>query len=81
MALVLLNAQKAFDNVNWSFLIDPLRVMDTGEDFLTFIKSVYKKQKAEIKVNNDLMEEINLGKGTSRDVPCHCCYSTSLWKF
>lgn len=34
LVLIFLDAQKAFDNVNWSFIIEQLENMRTGEFFL-----------------------------------------------
>uniref|UniRef100_A0A2D4JTU8 Reverse transcriptase domain-containing protein n=1 Tax=Micrurus paraensis TaxID=1970185 RepID=A0A2D4JTU8_9SAUR len=40
MALIFLDAQKAFDNVNWKFMLAQMEEMDFGERFIKMIKTL-----------------------------------------
>lgn len=43
IALIFLDSQKAFDNVNWQFIIQQMEIMEFGEYFINSIKSIYKE--------------------------------------
>lgn len=64
VVLIFLDAQKAFNNVNWQFMLEQLKGMQFGETFINFIQTIYTKQKARIKINGDLSGEIEVEKGT-----------------
>lgn len=66
LGLIFLDAQKAFDNVNWNFILEQLESMHTGDSFSRLIKAIYSQQKAKIKVNGDLSEEIMIEKGVGK---------------
>uniref|UniRef100_A0A2D4LCT1 Reverse transcriptase domain-containing protein n=1 Tax=Micrurus spixii TaxID=129469 RepID=A0A2D4LCT1_9SAUR len=40
MALIFLDVQKAFDNVNWKFMLAQMEEMDFGERFIKMIKTL-----------------------------------------
>lgn len=44
LALVFLDAEKAFDNVNWDFLKHKLEVWECGENFMKMIAAIYNEQ-------------------------------------
>ena len=44
MALIFLDAQKAFDNVNWQFMIQQIKAMDFGKNFTNVIETIYNEQ-------------------------------------
>ena len=69
MALIFFDAEKAFDNMNWNFLLTQLQLMEAGDKFIGEIKAIYSKQEASIKVNRQLTETIHIEKGTREGCP------------
>nr|BAM62877.1 L1-encoded reverse transcriptase-like protein [Protobothrops flavoviridis] len=69
VALLFLDAQKAFDNVNWQFMIQQLKLMDVGEKFLNVITAIYSEQKAQIIINGEATDKFNIQKGTRQGCP------------
>lgn len=52
MGLVFLNAQKAFDNVNWDFMIKQIEEIAFGQKFKDVLKQKpAKKQGSKLTVN------------------------------
>ena len=49
--LLFIGFQKAFDRVEWEFLIESLKKFNFGRDFLQWVKSFYKNIQSYI-VNN-----------------------------
>uniref|UniRef100_A0A803TTP7 Reverse transcriptase domain-containing protein n=1 Tax=Anolis carolinensis TaxID=28377 RepID=A0A803TTP7_ANOCA len=69
LALIFLDAEKAFDNLNWDCIEILLRELDMGFYFINGIKSIYKEQKANISVNGQEGSKIKIGKGTRQGCP------------
>ena len=67
MAVIFLDAEKAFDDLNWNFMLHQLEVLQVGERFLKLIKAIYTQQKA--KVNGELTKEIQIQKGIRQGCP------------
>ena len=67
--LIFLDAEKAFDNLNWTFMFKVLENMDFGDNFIQGIKSIYVSQKSHIIVNGDLTEPCHIQKGTRQGCP------------
>ena len=44
MALLFLDAQKAFDNINWKFMQKQLEIMDFGQYFMNMINAIDEQQ-------------------------------------
>lgn len=44
LAIIFLDAQKAFDNINWNFMLNQIENMETGPDFMSWIRAIYKYQ-------------------------------------
>lgn len=59
-----LDAEKAFDNVNWEFMNMLITKLKLGNNFANAILSNYTKQSVSIVVNNELSKSINIQKGT-----------------
>lgn len=55
--------EKAFDNVNHAKLINILKSIGIDGNDIKFIENLYWKQKAKIKINNILTEEVQIEKG------------------
>lgn len=62
MALVLLDAKKAFDNVSWNFKLEQLLAWQCGEEFYMMVRAIYTKQQAKVLVNGDLSQNIEITK-------------------
>lgn len=56
IAFMLLDADKAFDNVSWLFLMTVQQNMNCGTEFLNCIQSIYTDQHARILINGSLTE-------------------------
>uniref|UniRef100_A0A8C7E3S4 Reverse transcriptase domain-containing protein n=1 Tax=Naja naja TaxID=35670 RepID=A0A8C7E3S4_NAJNA len=63
VTLMFVDAQKAFDNLNWNFLIKQLTGMKCGENFLGFIKQIYNIQTAKVLINGEATGDITINKG------------------
>ena len=51
--LLFLDLEKAFDSVEWNFLIKTLEKFNFGNDFINWIKILYKKPIFRLKNNVD----------------------------
>lgn len=74
-AVISLDAEKAFDRVNWEFLYQTLEKCGLTEDSIKCIKAIYQQPTARIKVNGSLSERFVLGRGTRQG----CCLSPTLF--
>uniref|UniRef100_A0A2D4HF80 Reverse transcriptase domain-containing protein n=1 Tax=Micrurus lemniscatus lemniscatus TaxID=129467 RepID=A0A2D4HF80_MICLE len=69
MALMFLDAQKAFDQLNWNFLIKQLTGMKFGEIFLGLIRTIYNTQMAKILINGENTDSVRINKGVTQGCP------------
>uniref|UniRef100_A0A670YX33 Reverse transcriptase domain-containing protein n=1 Tax=Pseudonaja textilis TaxID=8673 RepID=A0A670YX33_PSETE len=69
MALIFLDAQKAFDNVNWRFMFLLLEQMGFARKFIQAIEAIYDKQTARVMIEGDFTDSINIRKGTRQGCP------------
>uniref|UniRef100_A0A670HZZ5 Reverse transcriptase domain-containing protein n=1 Tax=Podarcis muralis TaxID=64176 RepID=A0A670HZZ5_PODMU len=67
--LIFVDAEKAFDNICWTFMKKNLQGMGVGQGFENGIGAIYSKQKAKLIVNNVVTEEIPIEKGTRQGCP------------
>uniref|UniRef100_A0A2D4KHU3 Reverse transcriptase domain-containing protein n=1 Tax=Micrurus paraensis TaxID=1970185 RepID=A0A2D4KHU3_9SAUR len=63
VALIFLDAQKAFDNFNWDYFIQQIIDMNFGPNFKRMIVAIYSTQKASVILNGDFTERFNITKG------------------
>uniref|UniRef100_A0A671TNF5 Reverse transcriptase domain-containing protein n=1 Tax=Sparus aurata TaxID=8175 RepID=A0A671TNF5_SPAAU len=69
--LLSLDAEKAFDRVDWTFLEQTLSQMGFNDIFVKWIKTFYKKHRSRDGVNGPCSEFSLLGRGTPRPSPLH----------
>uniref|UniRef100_A0A3B5MSX7 Reverse transcriptase domain-containing protein n=1 Tax=Xiphophorus couchianus TaxID=32473 RepID=A0A3B5MSX7_9TELE len=58
-----LDAQKAFDTVDWSFLFRVLSQFNFSSKFIKIIQELYNKPTGKIRINGGLSEEIKIEQG------------------
>uniref|UniRef100_A0A3B3WIQ9 Reverse transcriptase domain-containing protein n=1 Tax=Poecilia mexicana TaxID=48701 RepID=A0A3B3WIQ9_9TELE len=58
-----LDAQKAFDTVDWSFLFIVLSKFNFSSKFIKIIQELYNKPTGKIRINGGLSEEIKIERG------------------
>lgn len=66
MVLTSLDAEKAFDQVNWKFLYKVLGKFLFNQSFIKVIQALYKSPKARIKVNGALSKSFDLERGSRK---------------
>lgn len=68
-AILSLDAQKAFDMVEWEYLWATLSAFGIGPGFLFWLKILYKDPKARLRINNTMSAIFSLSRGTRQG--CH----------
>ena len=66
---IFLNAEKAFDKIQYPFIIKVLEKSGIQGPYLNMIKAIYSKPVAKIKVNCKKLEAIPLKSGTRQGCP------------
>lgn len=64
-----LDAEKAFDKVNWTFLIQTLQQFGFGESFIHWIRTLYTLPKATVTTNGITSTTFTLHRGTRQGCP------------
>ena len=67
--LLLLDFEKAFDSVEWPFIISTLKQFNFGPQFIKWISIIYNNPKAIIKNNGHLSNKIELHRGIRQGCP------------
>lgn len=62
--LLSLDAEKAFDRVDWLYLECVLKAMGFGDNFVDWIMMFYKTPRSRVRVNGCCSDFFNLGRGT-----------------
>lgn len=66
---MLLNAAKAFDSVEWTYMFTILQKIGLPPLFINWIKLLYNQPTARIKVNRHVSEAIVIQKGMRQGCP------------
>jgi hypothetical protein len=67
--IILLDGEKAFDEIQHPFMIKVLERSGIQGPYLTMMKAIYSKPVANIKVNGEMLEAISLKTGTRQGCP------------
>uniref|UniRef100_R4GCU0 Reverse transcriptase domain-containing protein n=1 Tax=Anolis carolinensis TaxID=28377 RepID=R4GCU0_ANOCA len=69
VALLAIDAEKAFDNLNWTFFKLLLKEVDIGYQFSNAIEAIYNKQEASLLINGQQTRPFKIEKGTRQGCP------------
>ncbi|XP_042308406.1 ubiquitin-like-conjugating enzyme ATG10 isoform X1 [Sceloporus undulatus] len=69
MGLLFLDFEKAFDSVNWDFLLAILKRIEIGSNFLNWVSKIYSNQTAQIRINREKTNKIKIKRGTRQGCP------------
>uniref|UniRef100_A0A803TRG2 Reverse transcriptase domain-containing protein n=1 Tax=Anolis carolinensis TaxID=28377 RepID=A0A803TRG2_ANOCA len=69
LGLLSLDAEKAFDKLNWDFFKVLIQELDVGWQFQNGIKAIYNEQGAKIRINGQTTENFPINKGTRQGCP------------
>ena len=67
---LLLDFEKAFDSVSWTFLMKTLDFFNFGNDIKTWIKTFYNNANACVSVNGQYSQWFSLGRGVRQGDAC-----------
>ena len=64
-----LDAQKAFDQIEWPFMLETLKRFGFGENFIEWVKIIYLKPVSSILTNSDRSQPFELQRGVRQGDP------------
>uniref|UniRef100_A0A8C5PT54 Reverse transcriptase domain-containing protein n=1 Tax=Leptobrachium leishanense TaxID=445787 RepID=A0A8C5PT54_9ANUR len=64
-----IDAEKAFDRVDWAFLLETLSFLGFGSQWLTWIKNLYSTPTASLRVNGTYSPDLDIRNGTRQGCP------------
>lgn len=67
-AILSLDAAKAFDSVEWPYLLEILARFGLGSQFIAWVKVLYSGPRARLRINNNL-SSFDLPRGTQQGCP------------
>lgn len=74
-AVISLDAQQAFDQVEWRYMFAALEKFGFGDKFMTLLRMLYACPKSSVLTNFDRSPQFTLGRGTRQG----CCLSPMLF--
>ncbi|KAJ1157126.1 hypothetical protein NDU88_009841 [Pleurodeles waltl] len=72
---IILHAEKAFDSVEWEFMLSVLRHVDVGDTFLKLVRELYKHPSARVLLRSLVSKPIVISRGTGQG----CLHSPLLY--
>lgn len=69
LTLMAVDAEKAFDRLEWSYLYKVLERFNFPEEFINMVKTLYKAPKAKVYTNGIISEAFLLNRGTAQGCP------------
>lgn len=67
--VVSLDAEKAFDRVEWPYLFSTLETLGLGETFLSWVKLLYDNPLSAVLTNGKILPYFQLHRGTRQECP------------
>uniref|UniRef100_A0A0S7EYH1 LIN1 n=2 Tax=Poeciliopsis prolifica TaxID=188132 RepID=A0A0S7EYH1_9TELE len=67
--VISLDAEKAFDRVEWEYLFEVLKKFGLGDTFVSWIRLLYSSPKASVNTNDVYSDYFSLGRGTRQGCP------------
>lgn len=64
-----LDAEKAFDRIEWNYLFETLKRFGLGTKYLNWFKLIYNEPIAQVITNNNISKLFNLARGTRQGCP------------
>lgn len=64
-----MDAEKAFDRVNWGFMKEVLKGVGLGDRMMGWIMALYADPRARVKVNGTISDYLNIRNGTRQGCP------------
>lgn len=79
-SLICLDFEKAFDSVNWYFLMSCLKKFNFGKKFIKWIQIFYNDPKICIKNNGHISKSFTAGRGIRQGCPVSALLWLKLWQ-
>ena len=67
--LLMLDFKKAFDSIEWNFILRALRYFNFGPTFIKWVKTIYCKPEACIKNNGHISDTFKISRGVRQGCP------------
>ncbi len=69
VAILSIDAEKAFDQIKWNYITSVLQEFDLGESFSLWVKMLYAKPRTSVLTNFDKSSQFTLHRGTRQGCP------------
>ena len=78
--IISIDAEKAFDKIQHSFMVKTLQKAGIEGTYLNIIKAIYDKTTASIILNGEKLKAFPLKSGTRQGCPCSPLLFSIVWK-